>query len=338
MEITRPPYAIQPAFNPCILVVTASDLDIASGLTGTFIRVSDQNGSESTLIERDFINKDAFFDYSGELKRYLKDEISVITDGLYRDYRLFVTYDIIVDDSFNEFESLLALNGVCQIGESSDWTTQRGTFRTLLDKINVYEGYPADVSVLPFNGFTESTKVYFDNIQVGSPQGLLDGYFSIRLQTDKSQVSIVSESGAQKTVLPLETHCVPSNPFYVRWINNLGGWDYWMFSFRQNIEKDIASQQTYSPTVLDQETATSSINEYYKTAEKTITVGAEGLSLNEFECLSRIPYSNRIEYYDKGKDKWFGMITESGSSDNDTRSTEKYIEFTFSLPNPQLQV
>ena len=111
-----------------------------------------------------------------------------------------------------------------------------------------------------------------------------------------------------------------------------------MFSFRQTIENKIKGQKTFNPTIFDITNARKTNEEYYKEAEKVITVGAEGLSSNEFDCISKLIYSPRIEYYEIGANTWFKLLPDKVETEKDTRSSAHDIEYTFFLPTPQIQI
>jgi hypothetical protein len=131
--------------------------------------------------------------------------------------------------------------------------------------------------------------------------------------------------------------CMPDNPFYVRWLNDMGGWEYFMFSFRQNIEKSVENQQYFHPYTRSSETAKGYVRAAWIESAEQITVGAGMLSPTEYEALSKIIYSPQIEYYNKDLGKWFTLAIEDSTIIKDTRDVTGSVEITFNLPSPQLQ-
>ncbi len=359
MKIKEPkPSLIFAAFNPAILEIelaAGEDIeDIYVTLTATTIK-----GYKTVILRRDFINGKATFDLSGFIRKSFVDDQDELTNypGFFLDNNLMITYDYVVGDGIY-MNGGYAINAVKQLGESSDLTSERGTFRTNFERLRVYEGYPHTLSVLGFNG---GTYVNFEN---ESTQKIGSILFTFPITPAEKNVSISTESKFPELVSNLgevltdndgnvlyvedgdfkglykyiDTCCVPENPFYVRWINQQGGWDYWMFSFRQSVSRNIENQEFYYPAIFNQETAAAAAGVYYKQGIETIRVGAGGLNANEYECISKLVYSPRIDYYDKEKDKWLRLIIENGENLNDTRSPEKEVEFTFVLPAPQLQI
>lgn len=345
------------------------------------------------------VRKQSEFNISDILKKMFKEHepIGETTPFIYDDKNLYVDYKITIpysrtssyltwiedgDNSSSNSNSITnifkgdnsyivsgkALHAVAQLGESIDYTKQRGTYRTNFDKLIVYEGYPASLSFIGFKGNTEITYKPHSNTRVVSQNDFftvnlkyVEDYISIKqesldkkLQADNKKweleyvkglkagkeefIELVPSPELGTSIKMVEKRCIPTNPFYIRWINQLGGWDYWMFSFRQTIESKVKGIKTFEPTVFDIENATKLSEEYYKEAEQSITVGAEGLNSNEFDSISKLIYSPRIEFYQKETGRWFKLIPDKVETENDTRSTAKEIELTFLLPTPQLQI
>lgn len=136
---------------------------------------------------------------------------------------------------------------------------------------------------------------------------------------------------------PIEIMDAPCNPFYARWLNRQGGFDYWMFGVRQFFTRGIESQQTFMPDITDITTATGTEKSYQLTGQEAVRVRAEGLTTNEYESLSKLIYSPQIEWYNEQVGKWITLIVINGGSERDTRATLSEVEFTFKLPTPQVQ-
>jgi len=151
-----------------------------------------------------------------------------------------------------------------------------------------------------------------------------------------SDFSIADASGIDLRCI--ENPILPENPFYIRWINRQGGRDYWMFGYRQFLTKSIANQQTFKPVVINQLTAKSFTEIVSLESVEKVKVGVQGLSKNEFDCISNLVYSPLIEWFNESTQSWQRIFVDGdGSSDNDTHNILKEIEFTFLLPTPQLQ-
>jgi hypothetical protein len=152
---------------------------------------------------------------------------------------------------------------------------------------------------------------------------------------------IVSYVGAEvKDVLPVEVigeGCFPSSPFYVRWVNRIGGREHWMFSRRQTDKTEIDNSVTYDPYVDTNADLGRFPRQLSLTSEHKIVVGAEGISNADFDVLRRITTSPLIEYYDEETEKWMVVTLKNGTTSKDTALPTQAVEFEFTLPSPALQ-
>ena len=139
------------------------------------------------------------------------------------------------------------------------------------------------------------------------------------------------------TALHVECVCVPSEPFYVRWLNRFGGVDYWMFQMSQTYTRSLDKQEDFIPYIVDTFTARGTNRSLSKEASEKAVVGAENLSDNEWYELSRIPFSPMIQMYDGDRDIWFDILPQKAENDMITSDGAHAVEFEFLLPQPQLQ-
>lgn len=129
----------------------------------------------------------------------------------------------------------------------------------------------------------------------------------------------------------------PENPFFIRWVNQMGGYDQYMFGYRQFFNNAIESNQSVNSFILDQETASGTDETIMIEANEYVRVGAQGLTPDEFETLRKIPYSPKIEHYNSETQSWERITISKGDSDRDSRNILSEIELIFKLPQPQLQ-
>lgn len=141
----------------------------------------------------------------------------------------------------------------------------------------------------------------------------------------------------EQRIIYIDQPCMPTNPFYVRWINRLGGYDYWMFSYRQYITRGLGEVITFKPTMFDQENATDYKRLLSIEAIEKITVGSSNVTANEYEAISKLIYAPVLEWYNEKLKKWLPIQVEDGENTNDTRTGLKHVEFTFYLPDVQTQ-
>jgi hypothetical protein len=274
-------------------------------------------------------------------------------------------------------DDLIAVNAVVQIGESSNigksdrftvLLAEQYTPATIEDRDNTkaglkkYAKYPLTVGYLNID---EDTFVSYDDHIPLDEEPFNDVLFEIDIPdgvkmvkstenniyeslTDNSGNKLTDNSGeilyahngneaGEVLAINVNSECTPKNPFYVRWLNHIGSWEYFMFSFRQSIEKSTGSELLFNPYVRDQETAKGFVETAYLEATEQITVGAELLSKREYEALSRIIYSPQIEWYCERLEKWFIITIDDSDVTKDTRNETGSIEITFNLPEPQVQ-
>lgn len=123
--------------------------------------------------------------------------------------------------------------------------------------------------------------------------------------------------------------CVPDAPFYVRWINTSGGWDFWMFQRREETDEveDVSTIQLVAENPKDTQ-ATISL-----TASRRVTVGEGLLSKDDYRALVALPRSPRIQWYNEELQTWQTIVIAEGfSAAWNTRNGFGNVEFTFALP------
>lgn len=206
----------------------------------------------------------------------------------------------------------------CILHPVGDWSWQRYCQITSpLDTIASIQ------FVAPTTGDYEITSVYY-------PQ------YGDRTGSATTNWYMIEES-ALLDQKPVDICILPENPFYVRWINAQAGYDYWMFGYRQFFTRSVTGAQTFKPYVLNQQTATAFEDLINIEGIEKVKVGAGTMTANEFECVSRLIYSPKIEWWNTALQVWQRILIDKGDSENDTHDTLKEIELSFVLPTPQLQ-
>lgn len=139
-------------------------------------------------------------------------------------------------------------------------------------------------------------------------------------------------------LLEFVPQCVPDNPFYVRWINRQGGYDYKMFEARHWFTRSTSDNRTYTPFQYSTPDARSQQERLGYEAKEIQQVGATRLTHQEFMTLSAIQFSPKIEVYDRATAVW-KLITVEGNSAGEWDSGGRLatFEIKFRLPNPNTQ-
>ncbi len=149
-------------------------------------------------------------------------------------------------------------------------------------------------------------------------------------------VDLANEAGILST-LPMSFDDIPPAPFYVRWVNHIGGREHFMFCRRQTDKTDIDDSVTFDPYIETNADLGRYPRQVSLTSERTVVVGAEGIPTAEYDVLRKITTSPLIEYYDTVSAKWIVVTVKSGATSKDTASPMQSIELEFNLPSPALQ-
>ncbi|GHT33986.1 hypothetical protein FACS189434_09380 [Bacteroidia bacterium] len=293
-------------------------------------------------------------DISKYTNDFFADVQTPFQNGVYLDNNLIVAF------AFQVLIPIYAVNGAAQIGESSDLMEQINTFRTKRQRVSYYEGYPLSVTMFG-DGFlsANTVKFKFNNEELIEIAGAGKTYITVDVKPNKEYIALqytveplqansgetirtntgeiiyVSSGVNAESRLLIDNKCTPSAPFYVRWINLVGGWDYFMFSCRQIITRETKQQATFKPTILNTDTATGTEYVIDKSAAQEIKAGADMISEDDFISLNDLPMSNKIQYYDKARGKWFDLLIDKSTIDKITGDTAQSVEFTFITPEPQ---
>jgi hypothetical protein len=129
---------------------------------------------------------------------------------------------------------------------------------------------------------------------------------------------------------PLEQSC---NTFYVRWINTLGGWDYWLFENKIYEALNVENGNNYE-SYFDNISDTKDFeNVTFKNVSPAVQVGSNTLTRNEAEGLKVLPTSPKIYWYNEELSKWIGVRVEPGTFNiRSTKDDYFNIELTFVKP------
>lgn len=354
MIVNSHPTRIHTAFNPVNVVCSKGTEDIA--------KIKIVAGNVDTLpndyitIEREYFNGATTFDISRVLKKMFGDTIS--GNSILINSKLKLAYSVFNGINDSLIYKGLAINAVVQIGQSTDFVPYLGYFLTSFSMLRKYNGYPLQVYALGFELF--ATYILQDGISTANTnekhfgfevtaQGLIElsnsatdfylrgnnGQIIYDNQNNPILITDLTDGYVQRKLDVDYSECDIPSPFYVRWINDLGGVDYWMFSVNQIIENLIKSTDTFSPVIQDNENTLSTdeiIN--IETIDK-ITFGSENINADDYNALSKIPYSPKVEFYKNGK--WFGIVIDKFENKDNSSAELKSIEFTFKLPTKNLQ-
>ncbi len=295
--------------------------------------------------------------------------------NLYTDNNLVQPYGRVYTDHLTDLH--FAINAVSQFGQSHSLLTKRLSFLTHFDKIIKYEGYEYALCFLGNNmKDDEPTYLNVDGIfedmdddipvnlsrleddQIECPHFTLalNGTAWVDLSNSPNDYYLRNNDGQiicdnygipitiqeipdgyQRKAIAIEMRPAPETGFYVRWINQLGGWDAWMFGCRQYFTKSLTGTQTYNPYFVDVETITGNVQVYQKTGKEQVKVSSGMVTKNQYDTISALIYSPRIEWFNKETNTWITIIVDKGDNEIGGHKPSGECRFTFDLPAPQLQ-
>ena len=119
----------------------------------------------------------------------------------------------------------------------------------------------------------------------------------------------------------------PAHPFYVRWINELGGYDYHMFSCNQQHNYELASQTTYDMQDGDGQQVV-----LEKTGNHTIEVSSGLVTRQNAIAISKIVLSPDIRWYDEKAGQWIRITAPQQSISLQTEQPTSEVVLKFVLP------
>lgn len=234
--------------------------------------------------------------------------------------------------------TFLAVNGVAQVGENPDRSADVSRILTKFSKLDLYDGYELDYSIVSGNTILHSAR------------GVLQTLATSRIRVDNAAVQLCDELGnviqdeqgndieiLPALDIPVFVHCMPDNPFYVRWINQLGGVDYFMFARQQKHQPQVKSVSVYSPFVENPLNARTNRKAYAMDTENAVTVGAELLNDADFNALRWLAFARKIEHYDETLGKWISLSVSKFDGSFNTKADTHTVEVTFSLPKINTQ-
>lgn len=280
----------------------------------------------------------AKFDAAAVVKSWLASDLREFPAGenIITDKALSVKYRANLGGTYYTF---LAVNGVAQIGESSV-RTDAGQVLTKFSRIHLYEGYDLDYAILCGASV------------INSERGVLSTLAVNRIRIDNSPVELLSEELIDTNIqdeqgnniyvipeldMPVHFHCKLRKPYYVRWINQLGGVDYFMFARQQKHTPAVKSVNTYEVYVDNPQSAKTNSKPYGMTTENNVTVGAEQLNETDFNALRWLAFARKIQHYDEKLGKWIDLCVSKFDGSYNTRNETHSVEVTFSLPNINIQ-
>lgn len=219
--------------------------------------------------------------------------------------------------------------------------------------VKKYFGYPYYVTLFP-RGFSGSpgtatsvdvrVKLYevaekrFDiSTRLNIP---LVREFETTVSTDVNYVKLrlpgESYSSQAWNIIFIDTE-KPCNPFYIRWINQKGGWDTYMFEQHKKYTQEVDRGDQYVLANSGDPYASQTRGELAPEFKNIVQAGAEQLDENDFNLLKGIALSPLVQRYDRSIKAWQRVLVNDTDLTWDTKTPRNTVSYEFQLIDEQTQ-
>lgn len=130
---------------------------------------------------------------------------------------------------------------------------------------------------------------------------------------------------------------VPCNPFYIRWINQKGGWDTYMFEQHKKYTQEVDRGDQYVLANSRDPHASQTRGELAPEFKNIVQAGAEQLDENDFNLLKGIALSPLVQVYNYQIGVWQRALVDDTDLTWDTKAPRNTVSYEFQLIDEQTQ-
>lgn len=130
---------------------------------------------------------------------------------------------------------------------------------------------------------------------------------------------------------------VPCNPFYIRWINQKGGWDTYMFEQHRKYTQEVDRGDQYVLANSRDPYASETRGELAPGVKNIVQAGAEQLDENDFNLLKGIALSPLVQVYKYEIGQWQRVLVNDTDLTWDTKAPRNTVSYEFQLIDEQTQ-
>lgn len=219
--------------------------------------------------------------------------------------------------------------------------------------VKKYYGYPYYVTLFP-RGFLGSPSIatsvdvwvkFFDGVE---NQFEISTRLSIPLVYEfedeandeavyvKLRLPVSAYSSQAWNIIFVDTE-VPCNPFYIRWINQKGGWDTYMFEQHKKYTQEVDRGDQYVLANSRDPYASQTRGELAPEFKNIVQAGAEQLDENDFNLLKGIALSPLVQRYNYSAKAWQRVLVNDTDLTWDTKTPRNTVSYEFQLIDEQTQ-
>ena len=332
-----------------------SPVKAANSLTESIDIYRDSGFGTTKKYDLSFLAKVGFRDDRSRTYPYIDQSI-----GFAIDYSLISAYAYRVIGERN-FNVRYASRGVRARGYNANFTGS-GLGLVLTDRVpdndrnlyvKKYFGYPFYVTLFPrgFSGppnVTTSIDVRVKLYQVAEKRFDISTRLNIPLvcefettvRTDANYVKLRLSGGADPSqawnIIFIDTE-KPCNPFYIRWINQKGGWDTYMFEQHKKYAQEVDRGDQYVLANSRDPYASQTRGELAPEFKNIVQAGAEQLDENDFNLLKGIALSPLVQRYNFSVKAWQRVLVNDTDLTWDTKTPRNTVSYEFQLIDEQTQ-
>lgn len=332
-----------------------SPVKAANSLTESIDIYRDSGFGTMKKYDLSFLAKAGFRDDRLRTYPYIDQSI-----GFAIDYNLISAYAYRVIGERN-FNVRYASRGVRARGYNANFT-ESGLGLVLTDRVpdndrnlyvKKYFGYPYYVTLFP-RGFlglpsiTTSVDVRVKLYEVAEKRFDISTRLNIPLvyefetgvSNDANYVKLSLSGGADPSqawnIIFIDTE-KPCNPFYIRWINQKGGWDTYMFEQHRKYTQEVDRGDQYVLANSRGPYASQTRGELAPEFKNIVQAGAEQLDENDFNLLKGIALSPLVQRYNYSVRAWQRVLVDDTDLTWDTKTPRNTVSYEFQLIDEQTQ-
>lgn len=210
--------------------------------------------------------------------------------------------------------------------------------------VKKYYGYPYYVTLFP-RGFSGSPDIITSvNVRVklydeAEKQFDISSRLNIPLVyefEDEAYYVKLGPSGEAWNIIFVDTE-IPCNPFYIRWINQKGGWDTYMFEQHKKYTQEVDRGDQYVLANSRDPYASQTRGELAPEFKNIVQAGAEQLDENDFNLLKGIALSPLVQRYNYSVKAWQRVLVDDTDLTWDTKTPRNTVSYEFQLIDEQTQ-
>lgn len=214
--------------------------------------------------------------------------------------------------------------------------------------VKKYFGYPYYVTIFP-RGFLGSPSIdvrvklygvaenrFIISTRLNIP---LVYEFETKVSTDADYVKLSLSGGASSQAwnIIFIGKEKPCNPFYIRWINQKGGWDTYMFEQHKKYTQEVDRGDQYVLANSGDPYASQTRGELAPEFKNIVQAGAEQLDENDFNLLKGIALSPLVQRYNDSIMAWQRVLVNDTDLTWDTKTPRDTVSYEFQLIDEQTQ-